>query len=159
MLRTASAVALALATSAPPSAIHSDQLSEAPQQDGSAQAFLRITNVRLQEPPPSTPQPSTLLTFDLINDGLLPVADIKLQVGIHELGLLSSEAPPRAIVRPFEVLGSAIIEPGFTVEYSIVFRNFALDCRCEASVTVVSAFAVVDGALPGSATLPRKGAR
>jgi hypothetical protein len=157
-LRTASAVALALAMSALPSAMHSDQLSEAPQRDGAVQAFLRITNVRLQEPPPSTPQPSTLLTFDLTNDGLLPVTDIKLQVEIHELSLLSSDAPPRAIVRPFEVLGSATIEPGFTVEYSIVFQKFALDCRCEASVTVVSASAVEDGARPGSATLPRKGA-
>jgi hypothetical protein len=154
VLKTASAVALALAMPALPSA---DQLGEAPQRDGAAQEFLRIANVRLQEPPPSTPQPSALLTFDLTNDGLLPVTDIKLQIEVHELGILSSEEPPRAIVRPFEVLGSAIIEPGFTVKYSMVFRNLTLDCRCEAGVTVVSASAVVDRAPPGSGILPRKG--
>lgn len=157
-LKTAAAVACALAISPLPSAIHADQLSEIPQRDATAQAFLRIANVRLQEPPPSTPQPSTLLTFDLTNDGVLPVTDIKLQIEIHELGLASSEAPQRAIVRPFEVLGSAIIEPGFTVEYSMVLRNLALDCRCEAGVTVVSASAVVDRTPAGSVTLPRKGA-
>jgi hypothetical protein len=111
--------------------------------------FLRIANVRIEAPPPPTPQPSALLKFDLTNEGPEPVTDITLRIEVHERTPLDADVPQRVIVRPFDVRGAATIEPGFTVEYSMLFRNLPPDCGCEAGITVISAFPVGEASQPG----------
>jgi hypothetical protein len=154
MTRTRSAheiacgVALALAISALSSSqLRADELrgpqlafqEETPRLAG--QQFLQLKNVRFEEPPPSAPQPSALLKFELTNDGSVPITDIRLRIEVHEPRELGTQASVRVVVQPFEVVGAVTIEPGFTIEYSVLFRNLTPDCGCEASVTVVSASA------------------
>jgi hypothetical protein len=104
---------------------------------------IRLSRIRLEAPESTVPQPSALLKFDLVNEGIVGLSDIVLTVTISE------KAPDdatglRTLVRPVDIRSHVTIEPGYTIEFEIVFRNIAADCPCLPLVTVASARPVRD---------------
>lgn len=106
---------------------------------------LRIKNVRFEAAPPSAPKPSAVLKFDILNDGSLRLTDVIVEIAILEREPFHNEAiAPRVMVGPFTIRGDVIIESGYTVNYEMLLRNFTADCKCVATVGIVSAHAVAD---------------
>jgi hypothetical protein len=104
-----------------------------------AVSTLQIKNVRLEAPPLDAPKPSTLLKFDLLNDGEVSVTDVIIKIAIVENGHSTVESVPRFIAGPFTISGHATIDAGYTVNYEMVLRNLSSDCGCRADVNVVAA--------------------
>ena len=99
---------------------------------------LRITDVRLEPALLAEPEPSAVLRFNLENHGITQMADVVLRIAIFEK---QSEAAvvPRAVVRPFSMHTDATLEPGYSVDYEMVFHNLSAGCNCVPKVEVVSA--------------------
>jgi hypothetical protein len=99
---------------------------------------LRVASIRLEAPPDDIPQPSTVLTFGVINEGDYRVTDVIIEIAIRERpaeGLDTS----RKVFGPFRVAGHATIQAGYTVQYQLLLRNLPAGCRCVANVPVVAA--------------------
>jgi hypothetical protein len=101
---------------------------------------LRIEKVRLEAPPADAPNPSTVLKFDVFNDGAVSVTDIVIKIAILEKtqGVGREVTLPRVLVGPFTIRGHATIEAGYTVNYEMLLQNLSSDCRCQADVSVAS---------------------
>jgi hypothetical protein len=104
--------------------------------NGSAQ-LLRVENVRLEAPIPAGTLPSTLLKFDVFNAGSTPLTDFILEISILEKPALN-ELSGKALVRPFKIRGNIVLQAGYTINYEMLLRNLSSDCRCIATVDVVS---------------------
>jgi hypothetical protein len=108
--------------------------------DAGAVASLRIANVRIEVPPAHAPKPSSLLKFDMLNEGDLRVADVQIEIAIVDNKLADDgDLQSRPIVGPFRISGHATIEAGYTVNYEMLLRNLNPECPCVATVRVVSA--------------------
>jgi hypothetical protein len=107
---------------------------------------LRIGNVRLEAAPAAEPAPSTVLKFEMLNQGLQRLTDVLLEIVIVEKQDLDHDdvGLPRLVVGPFTIRGSVTIESGYTVNYELLLRNLSSDCGCVATVSVVSARALSD---------------
>ena len=105
---------------------------------------LRIKNVRLEAAPPDVPTPSTVLKFDVLNDGAVRVTDLLIQIGIRTKESTDRSRPPQIIVGPFSVAGYATIEAGYTLNYEMLLRNLSPDCSCVADVSITSARPVAE---------------
>ena len=99
---------------------------------------VHITDIRLEAPARATPEPASVLKFEMLNDGERSVTDVMLEIAIREKAA-DIAITPRTIVGPFLVGGHATIEPGYAVDYELLLKNLAPDCSCLATVRVVSA--------------------
>jgi len=99
---------------------------------------VHINDIRLEAPPRQTPEPASVLKFEMLNDGERRVTDVMLEIAIREKAA-DIAVTPRTIVGPFLVGGHATIEAGFAVDYELLLKNLAPDCSCLATVRVVSA--------------------
>lgn len=99
---------------------------------------VHINDIRLEAPPRQTPEPASILKFEMLNDGERRVTDVMLEIAIREKAA-DIAATPRTIVGPFLVGGHATIEAGYAVDYELLLKNLAPDCSCLATVRVVSA--------------------
>ena len=99
--------------------------------------LLRVEKVRLEVPVTAETSPSTLLKFDVFNGGSTPLTDLILEISILEKPALN-ELSGKALVRPFKIRGHVVLQAGYTVNYEMLLRNLSSDCRCIATVDVVS---------------------
>lgn len=98
---------------------------------------LRVSDIRLEAAPVPEAEPSAVLRFSLANHGITQLADVVLRIAVYTQ---PSEAElTRAIVRPFTLHTDATLEPGYSVDYEMKFRNLAPGCQCVPKVEVVSA--------------------
>ena len=104
---------------------------------------LRIDHVRLERAPRTETSPSAILKFDLLNEGVDRMTDVLLEVSILE------QPPPgeslqsrRVLAGPFNIRGTAVLQPGYTMNYELLLRNVSSECSCIARVVVTSARAV-----------------
>jgi hypothetical protein len=125
-------VALSLSTA------RSQELVDLPLGNQQTTSALRISEVRLDLSPHSESEPSSILRFNLENDGIGRLSDVTLRIAIFERATKAALIP-RAIVRPFSVRTEATLEPGYSIEYEMLFRNLAADCDCVPKVEVLSA--------------------
>ena len=102
-----------------------------------AARLVRIENVRLEDPLRAEASPSTLLKFDVFNGGSTPLTDLILEISIFEKPA-PKELTGRALVRPFKIRGTVVLQAGYTLNYEMLLRNLLSDCRCFANVDVVS---------------------
>jgi hypothetical protein len=102
-----------------------------------AAPLLRVENVRLEAPVHAEASPSTLLKFDVFNGASTPLTDLILEISILEKPALN-ELSGKALVRPFKIRGHVVLQAGYTVNYEMLLRNLSSDCRCIATVDVVS---------------------
>lgn len=104
---------------------------------------LRIVHVRLERAPRIELPPSAILKFDLLNEGVDRMTDVLLEVSIVEQ---PSPGEPlgsrRVLVGPFNVRGTAVLQPGYTINYEMLLQNFSSDCHCVPRIVVTSARAV-----------------
>jgi hypothetical protein len=100
---------------------------------------VHVGRARLENPDRLEFEPAAMLKFDLTNDGIVAVEDVIVRIAIFEKQLDDVVALPRAVVRPVDIRTRATIQPGFTVEYEMLFHNLAADCNCEPRITLVSA--------------------
>jgi hypothetical protein len=108
-----------------------------PKRVNPAARLLRVDNVRLEAPAHAEASPSTLLKFDVFNGASAPLTDLVLEISILEKPALT-ELSGRALVRPFKIRGNVVLQAGYTVNYEMLLRNLSSDCRCIATVDVVS---------------------
>jgi hypothetical protein len=99
--------------------------------------LLKVGNVRLEAPVHAEVLPSTLLKFDVFNGAPTPLTDLVLEISVLEKPALT-ELSGRALVRPFQIRGNIVLQAGYTVNFEMLLRNLASDCRCIANVDVVS---------------------
>ena len=104
----------------------------------SSPSTVHINDIRLEAPPRQTPEPASVLKFEMLNDGERRVTDVMLEIAIREKAV-DLAVTPRTIVGPFMVGGHATIEAGYAVDYELLLKNLAPDCSCLATVRVVSA--------------------
>jgi hypothetical protein len=98
---------------------------------------LRIVNIRLESAPPTEKSPSSILKFDLLNEGSNRLTDLKLEITITEKPVLGLAAP-RRLVGPFTIEGHVVLQAGYTIRYEMLLQDFSSDCKCIAEVAVVS---------------------
>jgi hypothetical protein len=98
---------------------------------------LRIQDIRFGVPPADSPVPSTLLMFDMLNDGSSSMTDIAMEVIILRKSI--KDYRPRVIFGPLKFVWDDTIEPGDTVSYEVLVQNMASDSDCSADVTITSA--------------------
>jgi hypothetical protein len=104
---------------------------------------LRIDHVRLEPAPHAETSPSAILKFDLLNDGLDRMTDVLLEVSILEQSPPGQPlGPRRVLVGPFNIRGTAVLQPGYSINYEMLLRNFSSECNCVPNVVVTSARAV-----------------
>ena len=104
---------------------------------------LRIDHVRLERAPQAKTLPSAILKFDLLNEAADRMTDVLLEVSILEQPSPGDPLRPRRVlVGPFNVGGAAVLQPGYTIKYEMLLRNFSSDCGCIPRVVVTSARAV-----------------
>lgn len=108
-----------------------------PKRSNSTAHLLRVENVRLEAPVPAETVPSSLLKFDVFNGGSTPLTDLILEISILEKSAAKASAG-RALVRPFQIRGSIVLQVGYTINYEMLLRNLSSDCRCVANIDVVS---------------------
>jgi hypothetical protein len=60
-----------------------------------------------------------------------------LEISILEKPALNEQSG-KALVRPFKIRGNVVLQAGYTVNYEMLLRNLSSDCRCIATVDVVS---------------------
>jgi hypothetical protein len=99
--------------------------------------LVRVENVRLEAPVPAEALPSALLKFDVFNGTSTSLTDVVLEISILEKPA-TTELVGRAVVRPFKIRGTVVLEAGYTINYSMLLRNVSSDCRCVPNVDVVS---------------------
>jgi hypothetical protein len=108
-----------------------------PKRLNGAARLLRVENVRLEAPVTAETLPSTLLKFDVVNGGSTPLTDFILEISILEKPALD-EVSGKALVRPFKIRGNIVLQAGYMINYEMLLRNLSSDCRCIATVDVVS---------------------
>ena len=108
-----------------------------PKRVEAAARLLKVENVRLEAPVREEASPSTILKFDVVNGTSAPLTDLVLEISILEKSA-PTELAGRAIVRPFKIRGSVVLQAGYTINYEMLLRNLSSDCRCIANVDVVS---------------------
>ena len=117
--------------------------SNPPEAPGAATPALRIARVRLEAPPEDAAQPSMVLKFDLLNEGLSSVTDVVIEIVIRDKRLAESDPlAARPLVGPFTISGHATIDAGYTIAYEMLLRNLSTECQCAADVRVISARSV-----------------
>jgi hypothetical protein len=99
---------------------------------------LRVSDVRLEPGPAAEPEPSAVLRFNLENHGITQLADVILRIAIFERPA-EAVVVPRAVVRPFSMHTDATLEPGYSVDYEMLFHNLSAGCNCVPTVEIVSA--------------------
>ncbi len=114
-----------------------DQRSE-PAPHLPAHPSLRVSDVRLEPGPSAEPEPSAVLRFNLENHGITQLADVILRIAIFERPA-EAVVVPRAVVRPFSMHTDATLEPGYSVDYEMLFHNLSAGCSCVPTVEIVSA--------------------
>ena len=121
---------------------------------------VHINDIRLEAPPRQTPEPASVLKFEMLNDGERRVTDVMLEIAIREKAA-DIAVTPRTIVGPFLVGGHATIEAGYAVDYELLLKNLAPDCSCLATVRVVSARELPEPYSPATASRrsPKRDAR
>jgi hypothetical protein len=77
------------------------------------------------------------LKFDVVNSATAPLIDLVLEISVLEKPARKGLSG-RAIVRPFRVRGDVILQAGHAINYEMLLRNLSSDCRCIATVNVVS---------------------
>jgi hypothetical protein len=102
---------------------------------------LRVSGIHLEPPSISEREPASVLRFKLENDGIVQVTDVILTIAVFEKQAQPTAAP-KMIVRPFNLRTATTVEPGYSVEYEMLFRNLSNDCNCAPHVEVLSARAV-----------------
>jgi hypothetical protein len=135
-------VGLALSASAQQTVLGVDEQPEHGLQQ--ALSAVRAGRARLESPDRPEGEPAAMLKFDVTNDGIVAVRDVVVRIGIYEKQPDAAASVPRAVVRPVDIRTHATIQPGFTLEYEMLFRNLAADCDCIPKVTIVSARTVRD---------------
>lgn len=111
-----------------------------PEVPGAVSPVLRIGHVRLEPPAEESLQPSMVLKFDVLNEGLSSVTDVVIEIAIREKTLVDGDANrSRPIVGPFTISGQATIHAGYTVAYEMLLRNLTPACQCTPDVRVISA--------------------
>ena len=74
---------------------------------------VRIARIRLETPPEDAPQPSMLLKFDMLNEGLSSVTDVVIEIAILKKPAAGDAAvASRPVVGPFTISGHATIDGG-----------------------------------------------
>ena len=106
----------------------------------------RVEHVRLEAPLRAEASPSTLLKFDVVNSATAPLIDLVLEISVLEKPARKGLSG-RAIVRPFRVRGDVILQAGHAINYEMLLRNLSSDCRCPATVNVVSVLWLPRGAV------------
>jgi hypothetical protein len=87
-------------------------------------------NIRLESPPPTEPPPSTLLKFDLFNRRSTALTELVLEIAVIEKREPEPSSPEgRALAGPFRIRGDVVIEPGYSIEFSLLLRNLRSGCR------------------------------
>jgi len=99
---------------------------------------LRVKDVRLEPGPAAEPEPSAVLRFNLENHGITQLGDVILRIAIFERQT-EAVVVPRAVVRPFSMHTDATLEPGYSVDYEMLFHNLSPGCNCVPTVEIVSA--------------------
>ena len=99
---------------------------------------LRISDIRLEPGPTAEPEPSAVLRFNLENHGITQLGDVVLRIAIFEKDT-EPVVMPRALVRPFSMHTEATLEPGYSVDYEMLFHNLSAGCSCVPTVEIVSA--------------------
>jgi hypothetical protein len=99
----------------------------------------------LEPGPQAESSPSTTLKFDMLNDGASRLTNIILEVSIlkkHQPE--ESDQRQNVLVRPFTIREKVVLQPGYSMEYELRFRNFSSDCDCLPRVDVVSVESLAD---------------
>jgi hypothetical protein len=105
---------------------------------------LKVQNIRLEPGPLAESSPSTTLKFDMLNDGASHLTNIVLEVSIVKVRQEESDARQNVLVRPFTIRETVVLQPGYSMEYELRFRNFSPDCGCVPRVNVVSVESLAD---------------
>ena len=102
-----------------------------------SESGLSVHCVRLEPAPLPVAEPSIVLKFDLVNDGLATLTDVILEVAIRERST-NAEVDPQVVAGPFVIRGHVDLQPGYTLNYEMLLRNVPSDCRCVADVSIVA---------------------
>ena len=109
---------------------------------------LKVQNVRFEAAPAPETSHSATLKFDMFNDGSSSLTDIVLEVSVlKKPEPKKPNASQQVLVHPFTIREKVVLQPGFSMNYEVRFRNISADSDYLAQVTVVSVRPVVD---PGS---------
>jgi hypothetical protein len=104
---------------------------------------LKIRNVRLEPAPPTAKLPSTILKFDMLNEGSKRLTDFVLEISIVEKRELDHGLVPRRVLAgPFTMRGHVVLESGYSIDSQMLLRNLSPDCSCVALIEVLSARAL-----------------
>jgi hypothetical protein len=101
---------------------------------------LRVQRVRLEPAPPSAPDPSAILKFELVNDGPVAVTGVVLEVAVRVRPTTPVESADRRVVAgPFTIRAGVDVHAGYTLNYELLLRNLPADCDCDPDVIVTAA--------------------
>lgn len=110
--------------------------------DGLLTALVVIEDVRLESPLPPEPTSSSILKFDVVNDGDHGIAALVLEVSIVQKSA-GERDDALFVVHPFKIRGSRVLAPGQAISYELLLRNLSADCHCIPHVNVLSVRPVV----------------
>ena len=100
---------------------------------------LRVSNLRIEDTSPGEEKPSAVLKFQMLNKGTTKITAIVFVISIvqkPEREQLNDR--PRVLAGPFTIRGDIVLEPGYTADYEMLLRTLSHNCRCTATVSVVS---------------------
>jgi hypothetical protein len=106
-------------------------------------SLLRVRNIALSAPGATETRPGVVLTFDVLNDGSVPLTDFVLEISIADR-LQRAALTDRASVRPFTIRGRTVLHAGYTMRYEMLLRNLEPTCDCIATIDVVSVRWLID---------------
>ena len=113
--------------------------------EDNVEKWLRISNLRIEDAFPSEEKPSAVLKFHTLNRGTTTITDIVFAISIvRKPRGGQADDRPRLLAGPFTIWGNVVLEPGYTADYEMLLRNVSPDCRCTATVAIVSARSVPD---------------
>lgn len=106
---------------------------------------LTVRNIRLEAcDPVEDGSSSSILKFDMLNDGASRLTNIVVEVSILKKRQPDDSDAEIPLVRPFVIRGKAVLQPGYSMEYELRLQNLSPGCDCTARVNVVSVEALAD---------------
>ncbi len=121
---------------------------------------VKIRNLRLERASALETEPSSTLTFDMVNAGPTSITNI-----VFEMSVVSKTQPDDfqhpgfVLIGPVKLRTTFVLDPGYTVHYELRLTTLPEDCECLPRVTVFSARSVDTDASSTSdvVTAPRRG--
>jgi len=101
---------------------------------------VKIRNLRLERTPTLEIEPSSTLTFDMVNIGPTSITHVVFELSVVSKAQADDfQHPALVLVGPYKLRTRFILDPGYTVHYELRLSIRPDDCECLPRVTVLSA--------------------